>query len=170
MIGRSIFSQGSFERMARGVWLRVLPKEDTVDDICSAMHQDWEELLPLLIVHGLLACDVSDDVKNYTFKKNAWERFQTMHRQIFDMRRTPVRRTCVPNKVLYICLGESEYDNPLNHEKAIREKMFAYHEFDPTFPKDTSLDLQLLSADAIEIGLSKCKSSTSGSKNVKRQR
>jgi hypothetical protein len=146
--------------MARGVWFRVLPTEDAVDDICSAMHQDWEDLLPLLIDHGLLACGVSDDVKNYTFKKNGWETFQTMHRQIFDMRRTPVRRTCVPNKVLYICLGESEYGNPLNHEKAIREKMFAYHEFDPTFPKDTSLGLELVRTNANEIRLSKCKRST----------
>lgn len=55
MIRRSIFSQRSFERMARGVWFRVLPTEDAVDSICDAMHQDWEDLLPLLIDHGLLA-------------------------------------------------------------------------------------------------------------------
>jgi hypothetical protein len=73
MIRRSIFSQGSLSAW-RGVWFRVLPTEDAVDDICSAMHQDWEDLLPLLIDHGLLACGVSDDVKNYTFKKMAGKR------------------------------------------------------------------------------------------------
>jgi hypothetical protein len=105
--------------MARGVWFRVLPTEDTVDDICDAMHQDWEELLPLLIDHRLLACNVSDDVKNYTFKINAWETFQTMHRQTLDMRRTPVRRNDGSPRVWYICLGDPEYDNPLHQEKAI---------------------------------------------------
>jgi len=65
-----------FDRMKRGVWFRVLPTEDTFDDICDAMNQDWEDLLPLLIDHGLLACDIRDDVKNYTFKINTWNRFK----------------------------------------------------------------------------------------------
>lgn len=80
-----------FGRMKRGVWFRVLPTEDTLDDICDALHQEWEDLLPLLIDYGLLACNVSDDVKNYTFKINTWEKFQVMHRQTLDMRRTSVR-------------------------------------------------------------------------------
>jgi hypothetical protein len=56
-----------FDRMKRGVWFRVLPTEDTFDDIYDAMNQDWDDLLPLLIDHGLLACDIRDDVKNYKF-------------------------------------------------------------------------------------------------------
>ena len=130
-----------FDRMKRGVWFRVLPTEDTFDDICDAMNQDWEDLLPLLIDHGLLACDIRDDVKNYTFKKNTWESFQTTHRETLDMRRTPVRRDGAP-RVWYICLGNPEYNNPLHPEKAIKQKKFAYQEFDSS-PKDKLLAREL---------------------------
>jgi myosin-crossreactive antigen len=68
------------------------------------MNQDWEELLPLLIEHGLLACDIRDDVKNYTFKINTWASFQTTYaydRETLDMRRT---RTYYSRTV---CLGKS---------------------------------------------------------------
>ena len=111
-----------------------MPTEDTSDDICDAMNQDWEDLLPLLIDHGLLACDIRDDVKNYTFKINTWESFQTTHRETLDMRRTPVKRMGVPT-IWYICLGNPDYNNPLHQEKAIKQKEFAYQEFDSS-PKD----------------------------------
>ena len=141
-----------FDRMKRGVWFRVLPTEDTFDDICDAMNQDWEDLLPLLIDHGLLACDIRDDVKNYMFKINTWELFQTTHRETLDMRRTPVRRDGAP-RVWYICLGNPDYNNPLHQEKAIKQKEFAYQEFDSSSPKDKLLARELR-AKAKEILLS----------------
>jgi hypothetical protein len=141
-----------FDRMKRGVWFRVLPTEDTFDDICDAMNQDWEDLLPLLIDHGLLACDIRDDVKNYTFKVNTWEVFQTTHRETLDMRRTSVQRDGAP-RAWYICLGDPEYNNPRHQEKAIKQKMFAYQEFDSSSPKDKLLARELR-AKAKEILLS----------------
>ena len=141
-----------FDRMKRGVWFRVLPTEDTFDDICDAMNQDWEDLLPLLIDHGLLACDIRDDVKNYMFKINTWELFQTTQRETLDMRRTPVRRDGAP-RVWYICLGNPDYNNPLHQEKAIKQKEFAYQEFDSSSPKDKLLARELR-AKAKEILLS----------------
>jgi hypothetical protein len=132
------------------------------------MHQDWEDLLPLLIDHGLLACDVSDDVKSYTSKNNAWETFQTIHRQIIDMRRTPVRRFGVPT-VWYICLGDPEYDSPLHQEKASRENTFAYQEFDPSSPKDKSLARELR-MKANEIRLANAKTRLEESKNQKKRK
>jgi hypothetical protein len=109
------------------------------------------ELLPLLIDHVLLACDIRDDVKNYTFKINTWESFQTTHRETLDMRRTPVRRDGVP-KVWYMCLGNPDYNIPLHQEKAIKQKKFAYQEFDSS-PKDKLFALELR-AKAKEILLS----------------
>ena len=144
-----------FDRMKRGVWFRILPTEDTFDDICDGMNQDWEDLLPLLIEHGLLACDVSDDVKNYKIMINTRETFEMTHRKRLDMRRTPVRRDGIP-KVWYICLGNPEYNNPLHQENVIKQKKFAYHEFNSS-PKDKSLahelhakvkEIQLLNAKA----------------------
>jgi hypothetical protein len=141
-----------FDRMKRGVWFRVLPTEDTFDDICDAMSQDWDDLLPLLIDHGLLACDIRDgDVKNYKFITNVWEMFQMMHRETLDMRRTPVTRVGVP-VIWYICLGNPEYDNPRHQEKAIKQKKFSYWEFDSS-PQDKLLARELR-AKAKEIHLS----------------
>jgi hypothetical protein len=68
--------------MKTGVWFCALPTQDTFDDICDVMNQDWEDFLPLLIDHSLLACaDIRDDVKNNMFKVNTWELFQTTHRE-----------------------------------------------------------------------------------------
>ena len=38
-----------FDRMVRGIWLRVLPTDDDFDDVSSAMKQDWDDLLHLLV-------------------------------------------------------------------------------------------------------------------------
>jgi len=141
-----------FDRMKRGVWFRVLPTEDTFDDICDAMNQDWEDLLPLLIDHGLLACDIRDDVKNYTFKINKWELFQNNASRDTRHATHPVRRDSAP-RVWYICLGNPEYNNPLHQEKAIKQKEFAYQEFDSSSPKDKLLARELR-AKAKEILLS----------------
>jgi hypothetical protein len=57
-----------FDRMKRGVWFRVLPAEDTFDDMHLRCYESgWDDLLPLLIDHGLLACDICDNIKNYKF-------------------------------------------------------------------------------------------------------
>jgi hypothetical protein len=130
-----------FDRMKRGVWFCILPTEDTFDDICDGMNQDWEDLLPFLIEHGLLACDVRDDVKNYKIKFKTWETFETMHWKTLDMRRTQVRRVGIP-KVWYICLGNPEYNKLQHQENAIKQKKFAYHEFDSS-PKDKLLAREL---------------------------
>ena len=57
-----------FGHKKRGVLYRILPTEDTLDDFFDSMHPDLEALLHLLIGFGLLAFDVSDEVKNYMFK------------------------------------------------------------------------------------------------------
>jgi hypothetical protein len=41
-----------FDRMKRGVWFRVLPIDNTFNDVCLAMNQEWEDVLQLLIDHG----------------------------------------------------------------------------------------------------------------------
>jgi hypothetical protein len=63
MIRHTNCFQGSWPH-EKGVWFRVLPTEDPFDDICDAMNQNWEDFSPLLSHHGLLACDIRDDVKN----------------------------------------------------------------------------------------------------------
>jgi hypothetical protein len=45
------------------------------------------------------------------------------------MQCTPVTRVGVP-VIWYICLGNPEYNNPRHQEKAIKQKKFAYQEFD----------------------------------------
>jgi hypothetical protein len=75
-----------FDRMVRGIWLRVLPTDDDFDDVSSAMKQDWDDLLPLLIEHNLIKCKVTDDVESYEYVKASWECFQTMTRDTFDVR------------------------------------------------------------------------------------
>jgi hypothetical protein len=52
-----------------------------------------------------------------------------------------VRRDGAP-RVWYICLGNPEYNNPLHSEKAIKQKKFAYQEFDSS-AKDKLLAREL---------------------------
>jgi hypothetical protein len=68
-----------FDRMVRGIWLQVLPTDDDFNYVSSAMEQDWDDLLPLLVEHNLITkCKVTDDVESYEYAKASWECFQTM--------------------------------------------------------------------------------------------
>jgi len=53
-----------FDGIDRGVWVRILPNDDTIDDLCTATNQKWEDLLPLLIKTGLINCKVAEDVRS----------------------------------------------------------------------------------------------------------
>ena len=46
--------QQCFGILKEGIWWRVLPLDDMLDDIGSGIGIDWEYLLPLLIKSGLL--------------------------------------------------------------------------------------------------------------------
>ena len=46
--------QRCMDTLSEGIWWRILPLEDGYDDISVGMGIDWEDLLPLLINHGLL--------------------------------------------------------------------------------------------------------------------
>ena len=58
-----------FDRMIRGIWLRVLPTDNDFDVVSSAMKQDWDDLLSLLVEHNLIKCKVTDDVESYEYVK-----------------------------------------------------------------------------------------------------
>jgi hypothetical protein len=92
--------------MVRGMWLRVLPTDDDFDDVTSAMKQDWDNLLPLLIEHNLIKCKVTDGVESYEYVKASWGCFQTMTRDTLDVRTTPVRQPGTP-LTWYISLGSA---------------------------------------------------------------
>ena len=95
-----------FDPMVRGIWLRVLPTDDDFDDVSSAMKQDWDDLLPLLIEHNLIKCKVTDCVESYEYVKASWKCFQTMTRDTLDVRTTPVRQPGTP-LTWYISLGSA---------------------------------------------------------------
>jgi hypothetical protein len=82
--------------MIRGIWLRVLSTDDDFDVVSSAMKQDWDDLLPLLVEHSLIKCKVTDDVESYEYVKASWECFQTMTRDTLDVRTTPVHQPGTP--------------------------------------------------------------------------
>jgi hypothetical protein len=60
---RANLLKGLFDCMVRSMWLRVLPTDDDFDGVSSAMKQDWDDLLPLLVEHNLIKCKVTDDVE-----------------------------------------------------------------------------------------------------------
>jgi hypothetical protein len=130
-----------FDRMVRGIWLRVLPTDDDFDDVSSAMKQDWEDLLPLLVEHNMIKCKVTDDVESYEYVKASWECFQTMTRDTLDIRTTPVRQPGTP-LTWYISLGDPQYNKPVHQLKAIKEKKFAYMEYRHS-PQDDALRREL---------------------------
>jgi hypothetical protein len=130
-----------FDRMVRGIWLRVLPTDDDFDDVSSAMKQDWNDLLPLLVERNLIKCKVTDDVESYEYVKASWECFQTTTRDTLDVRTTPVRQPGTP-LTWYICLGDPQYNKPVHQLKAIQKKQFAYMEYHRS-PQDNALRREL---------------------------
>jgi len=44
-----------------GIWICTLPNDDTIDDLCAAMNQKWEDLLPLLFKTFLINCKVTEE-------------------------------------------------------------------------------------------------------------
>jgi hypothetical protein len=116
-----------FGRMVRGIWLRVLPTDDKFDDVSTAMKQEWEDVLPLLVEQKMIKCKVTDDVENYEYVKAPWENLQTVTRDTLDIRTTTVRQRGTP-QTWYICLGNPTYDNPLHQQNAIKNKEYTYME------------------------------------------
>jgi hypothetical protein len=92
-----------FDRLVRGIWMRVLPTDGDFDDLSNPMKQDWEDLLPLLVEHNMIKCKVTDDVENYEYVKAPWECFQTMTRNSVDIRTIPVCQPGTPHTKAAIC-------------------------------------------------------------------
>jgi hypothetical protein len=92
--------------MVCGIWLRVLPTDDDFDYVSSAMKQEWDDLLPLLIGYNLIKCKVTDGVESYEYVKALWECFQTITRDTLDVRTTPVHQPGTP-LTWYISLGSA---------------------------------------------------------------
>jgi hypothetical protein len=92
--------------MICGISLRVLPTDDDFDEVSSAIKQDCDDLLLLLIEHNLIKCKVTDGVETYEYVKASWQCFQTMTPDTLDVRTTPVRQ---PDTQLtwYISLGSA---------------------------------------------------------------
>jgi hypothetical protein len=95
-----------FDRMVRGIWLQVVPTDEDFDGVSSAMKQDWDDLLPLLVEHNLIKCTVTDDVESYEYVKPSQECFQTMTRDALNIRTTPVHQPGTP-LTCYISLGSA---------------------------------------------------------------
>jgi hypothetical protein len=129
-----------FDRMVRGIWLGVLPTDDNFGDVSSAMKQDWNDFLPLLVEHNLIKCKVTDDVKSYEYVKASWECFQTMTRDTLEVRTTPVRQPGTP-LTWYVHLSRRP---PVQQASASAEshKKFAYMEYHRS-PQDNALQREL---------------------------
>ena len=71
-ITRSLL-QRCFQTLNEGIRWRILLLEDGYDDISVGMGIDWEDLLPLLINHGLLYSTKRSIDCDYCISRDSWQ-------------------------------------------------------------------------------------------------
>jgi len=133
-----------FDGMERGVWVRILPNDDTINDLCTASYQKWEDLLPLLIKTGLINCKVAEDVKSYEYRKNSWESLITRTADTLDLRTTRKWQKGQPS-FWVMCLGDPKYNNPTDQWKAMASGAYSFVEYQMS-PKQVQLRRELRAA------------------------
>ena len=70
--------QEGFRTLSEGIWWRILPLEESYDDIAVGMGIDWEDLLPLLINNGLLYTNKQRTDNKILISHNSWQSFTSL--------------------------------------------------------------------------------------------
>lgn len=124
----------SIHRVMKGIWYRILSiNNDELDDLASAVGQDWESLLPILVTLKL--------VKQYEGKfrivKKEWDLFCLgfdkgfkLHFEHYQPRRGL--------KQWFVCYGRPTYNGPGKQIRACANRKFAY----AMLPYNSSQDIK----------------------------
>ena len=103
-----------------GLWFRILPLDDSDDDICVGFGVEWRYLLPLLTKCGLVRSVVTSMVKDIEVVTRQWDEMAKALVQAVRMEITSTRRQYASRPSHFICVGTPKFRNPMDQEKAFQ--------------------------------------------------
>ena len=121
--------QCCFEALAEGIWRRILPLDEDIDDIACRMGLEWDDLLPLLLHSGLVYAQLRSTVNYYVIDHSSWSTFCFTFQGSSKINKGYyVDKKRNLNRTYYLCRGTPTFHSPTKQVRAVRNRSFAYLE------------------------------------------